>query len=92
MKHKVFSIFDSKIGSYMPPFCNRSKGEAIRNVMTALQDKKSAIGMYPSDFTLFELGEFDDESGLMIPHSSPNSIGVLVEFLASLDNGITTEQ
>lgn len=91
MKHRLFSIFDSKIGSYMPPFCNRSKGEAIRNVMTVLQDKKSAIGMYPADFTLFELGVFDDETGVTLSHDSPISLGVLVEFLASLDNGITTE-
>jgi len=59
MKHRVFSIFDTKVGSYMSPFCNRSKGEAIRNVMTALTDKQSAIGMYPSDFVLFELGSYN---------------------------------
>lgn len=81
MIYKVFSVFDSKISAYMQPFFMRSRGEAIRAFSDILHDEKSAFAKYPEDYTLFELGEYDDSNACFHMTDTPYSIGVAVEFL-----------
>jgi hypothetical protein len=81
MIYKAYSIYDSKVGSYMQPFFVRSKGEAIRMVMNELTREDSNLTKYPADFTLFEIGEYDDSNGnLSTPEVGPTNVGVLIEF------------
>jgi hypothetical protein len=85
MIFKCFSIFDSKIGSYSKPVFLRSKGEAIRAVTSEVQSKESELSKYPADFTLFEVGEYDDDTGTMIPAAANISIGCCIEFVLKLE-------
>lgn len=78
---KAYSVFDSKSEVFSPPFFLKSRGLAIRQFMELLKDKGTMPGKYPSDFTLFELGDFDDVKGLMIPLGAPNNLGVGTIFL-----------
>lgn len=80
MIYKVFSVYDSKIGSYLSPFVVRSKGEAIRAITNELENSNSNLSKHPGDFTLFEIGDYDDEHGTLVP-IAPASVGVLVEFV-----------
>ena len=80
MIYKIYSVFDSKVGSYLSPFFMRSKGEAIRALQGELTNEQSNICKYPSDFTLFEIGEYDDSKGMISP-ITPLSVGAAVEFL-----------
>lgn len=80
MIFKCFSIFDSKIGSYSKPVFLRSKGEAIRAVTSEVQNAESELAKYPADFTLFEIGEYDDDKGIMMPFT-PLSVGCCIEFV-----------
>lgn len=80
MKTKAYSIFDSKVGSYCSPFFLRSKGEAIRVFTDLANDSKQNISKYPEDFVLFEIGDYDEETGLMIPYKSVMSVGCALEF------------
>jgi len=57
----------------------RSKGEAIRGLMSILGDQNSQIAKYPQDFILFQIGEYDDETGAIMSHA-PESLGVASEF------------
>lgn len=63
MKIKMFSVFDSAIGAYMTPFFSQSQGAAIRSLGDAANDPSHPFHKHSLDFTLFELGEFDDNSG-----------------------------
>lgn len=38
---------------------------------------------YPGDYTLFDLGEFDEETATFTLSSTPISLGVAVEFVKS---------
>lgn len=76
----AFSIFDSKVEAYLPPFYLQSKGEAIRAFTDASNDTQHRIGKHPSDYTLFELGEWDEKTAQFIPHATPMSLGVAIEF------------
>lgn len=82
MKHKVFSIYDSKIEAFMQPFFSPSKGSAIRALTDLLMDAKHPIAKHPEDYTLFELSEWCDDSADFTPHATPISIGLALEFSA----------
>ena len=78
---KMYSIYDSKAEAYMQPFFAQSNGVAIRSFTNAANDKGSAIGQYPTDFTLFELGSFDDSNGDYVALTAPKPLGGAHEFV-----------
>jgi hypothetical protein len=78
---KVYTVYDTKAEAYLQPFFSQSKGVAIRSFQEAVRDEKSNISKYPEDFTLFELGEYDDSTSKFNLHITPQSLGVAVEFL-----------
>lgn len=74
-----YSLFDSKSGTFSPPFFCLSRGIAIRMVMDIMADQNTTPARYPDDFTLFELGNFDDATGVIIS-SAPINLGVVSAF------------
>lgn len=77
---KVFSVYDSKIEAFMQPFFLRTRGEAIRAFTELCSDATSNPGKYPADFTLFELGTFEELSGKFVMHTTPTSLGLALDF------------
>ncbi|QCQ85000.1 nonstructural protein [Blackfly microvirus SF02] len=67
MRLILCAVFDSKVGAYTPPFACKTKGEAIRSFSDACLDEKGTFIKHPSDFRLFYLGEYDDNSGMLHP-------------------------
>lgn len=80
---KLFALYDSKVEAYLQPFFLKSKGEAIRALTRHVNDPNHDFSKYPGDFTLFELGSWDDANAKFILHDAPQSVGVLVEFKQS---------
>lgn len=78
---KIFTVHDSKAQAYLPPFYMRTKGEAIRAFETTVKDTNSQFNKYPHDYTLVELGEFDDNTGSIISLPAPLIISNASEFL-----------
>lgn len=80
MNNPVFAVYDSKAKYFRNPFIMRTKGEAIRAFTDIANDEKSEINKHAEDFTLFHLGSFDEEKGIYENLTSPNSLGIAVEF------------
>lgn len=78
--HKMFTVYDSKAEAFLPPFFMRSRGEAIRAWESEVNNEQSNFCRFPSDFTLFEIGMFDDSNGSVTMYESKVSLGVAVEF------------
>lgn len=76
---KVFAIYDSKAEAYLPPFFCSSKGVAIRMFSDAASDGTHNFCKHSSDYTLFELGSFDDNSALFLMHPAPVPLGTALE-------------
>lgn len=76
---KVFTIYDSKVGAFKAPFLAQSKGQALRDWTDAVNDPKMAFHKHPEDYTLFELGEYDDQTGQYHNLVAPLSIAPAVE-------------
>jgi len=77
---KVFGIFDSKVGAYLPPFMMKTIGEAERALTAHVNDPQHNFSKYAEDFSLFELGTWDDSNAKYSLHATPHSIGVLIQF------------
>lgn len=78
---KVFSVYDSKVGAYMNPIFLRSKGEALRAFETSINSSDHIFCKNPEDYTLFELGSWDEEKAKFVLHSTPIALGVAIEFV-----------
>lgn len=81
---KVFSVFDTKLACYGTPFFMLTRGAAIRTFSDLSNDEKSSINKHPHDYCLFELGEFDDVKGEIIP-CVPTSLGTANTFIVDLE-------
>lgn len=77
---KVFAIHDSKSECFRFPFFMQNAGVAIRMFTESVNDGKSEISRHPGDFTLFEIGTFDDDKGIVAPHKSVINLGVALSF------------
>lgn len=86
MLMKVFCIYDSKAEAYLQPFFMRSKGEALRALQTLVEDANHNFCKFSADFSLFELGSFDDSRAFFDLLSTPKSICVLQELKYSSSN------
>jgi len=80
MLHKVFTVFDAKAESYLPPFYQVSSGMACRVFEDTVNDPGHQFHRHPGDFTLFEVGTFDDQSCTFELLPTPHSLGVAIEF------------
>lgn len=63
MKIKVFSVYDKKANGYQNPFFQQTVGLAERVFRTAANDSKTQICMYPEDYELYYIADYDDEKG-----------------------------
>lgn len=82
MKHHIFTIYDSKADAYLPPFFLHQKAMAIRAFTDSVNNPESSISLHPADYTLFHLGEFDDNSA-EITIATKTQMGNGIEFVKS---------
>lgn len=79
-KLMVYSIYDAKVKFFDRPLFMRNRGEALRAWEQAANDEKTTISAHPSDYSLMEIGEFDDQTGKIECYSVPESLGLALQF------------
>lgn len=82
---KIFSIYDKASQAYMRPMFMPTKGIALRGFMDAVADPQHEMHKHPRDYTLFELGEFDESNASITMLKSPVSVANAHELLAKSD-------
>lgn len=65
MQLKMFSVYDIKAEAYLPPFFLPTVGMAVRTFADCARSKDHQFGKNPEDYILYELGTFDDSSGVV---------------------------
>lgn len=73
---KFFTVYDSKAEAYMRPFVQTSAGVALRDFETAINTKGSPFNLYPGDYTLFEIGTFDEQTADIEKLKTPINLAV----------------
>lgn len=71
MIHKFFAVYDAKVATYMQPFSFTTQGAAMRAFTDLVNSNDNAISKHPEDYSLFELSQFDDQTGLFEPLTAP---------------------
>jgi len=84
-KLHVCTVRDVAAEAYLNPLFVRSKGEAIRSFSDEVNNKDSMLGKHPSDYVLFYLGTYDQDSAKFDLTSSPESLGVGTDFVKSYE-------
>lgn len=63
---QIYAIKDTKVGEFMNPFYQRSKGEAVRSVTAAINAKEdNHFTKFYNDYELWLLGEFNCQTGII---------------------------
>lgn len=75
-KMKLFASHDKKAEQFMQPFCAHHAGIAVRGFEDAIlrSSTPTDISNHPEDFDLYELGEFDGDTGRLTPLDAPQMI------------------
>lgn len=78
MIKKVFTVYDEKSQAYLQPFFLDTVGQATRAMTDCCNDPNHAFCRHTADYTLFQLGEYDDSKGVF--SGKKKLIGSLLEF------------
>lgn len=81
---KVFSFYDSKAEYYSPPYTAMTTADGIRFFAASAQNKQSNIGQYPADFTLFEIGVWNDLTAVFKGYEAKKSLGLALDFVQAM--------
>lgn len=76
----VLSVFDVKAAVFSPPFYAPTLAHGIRSFGDAVSSAESLLSKHPSDYMCFNLGTFDDASGLLCS-STPVMVSKAVDFV-----------
>lgn len=62
---KVFAIHDHKAEAFLQPFFSNSIGNALRAFGDAVNDEKYPFYKHPEDYSVYEIGSYDDSVALL---------------------------
>lgn len=72
----VFSVFDSKANAFMKPFFAVNRQVALRSFGSAANNPDHDFHRFATDFTLMELGTFDESNGFLEVLEAPKSLAL----------------
>lgn len=68
-------VHDSKMKAYLEPIYKITREMGERDFADACNEPKHAFGRNPADYTLFEMGTFEQDTGIHTSHAAPIMIG-----------------
>lgn len=74
MIYGVYSIFDSAAGVFTAPTIDISDASAVRAFQQAIANSASIMNFKPDDFSLYQVGTFDVETGKLDPFVPPSRL------------------
>lgn len=81
MFHRIFAVYDAKVGVYGQMFVARTREEGQRIFGDVVNDPNTVINRHPEDFHLFEIATFDDANGTVLPHKASDQLGKALEYV-----------
>ena len=82
MKLNIYSIYDQAAKAYTSPFFMHNHGLAIRAFSDQVNSQtENQIQKHPEQFTLFHIGEYNDETGNIESLTNIKSLGKGHEYL-----------
>lgn len=69
-----YAIFDQKVGLWALPIPAQNHDDAIRAFTGQVNSPDSRLHMFSEDFSLWHVGEFDQEAGVLIGPGQPEHL------------------
>lgn len=83
-----YSIYDKKLNKFMPPFFASCDEDAIRQVSSIVNYSNSLICRFPEDYTLYNIGFFDEKEGIIRGNRNDMVINVTECSLLKTEEGL----
>lgn len=80
MRHRVYTVYDSKAEVYMQPIYFRADGEAIRAFKASINSPSHQFAGNPGDYTLFGIAEYDDDKAVFTGYYAFVNLGNGAQF------------
>lgn len=74
MKLNVYSVYDTKMEVFAPPFFTVNDAVGMRHFGDMAKSDQFPYRAHPKDYVLFWLGEWDDHSGVLT-EGKPKNLG-----------------
>lgn len=81
---KIYCIYDSKAQTYSQPFFQLNEACCERSVQSMANDG-SMYSKSPEDFICFEIGEYDETTGIISANETPISKFNFIQFKGDSD-------
>lgn len=82
---RMYSVHDSKAAAYLDPFYSTNDGTALRSFVAAARDEKHIFYLHASDYTLFFIGTFDEETSQLEGATPQINLGNALQLTAVTD-------
>jgi len=92
MKFVVMSVFDSKARAFLTPFFVSHVDVGIRCFAQAAGRADTQVGSAPEDFTLWQLGHWDDDNGMFTLVTPYVNLGTAAYFKAARETQLKREE
>lgn len=67
MQTILCSLYDSKAQRWFTPLNFRNRADALRQLETMVNEGQNEVSRWPADFTLFQIGTYEDLTGEIKP-------------------------
>lgn len=84
---KMFTVYDSKAEAYLQPFYAQATGAGVRIFAQASSDEAHQFNTHAADYTLFEIGTFDEHTGQLEPLKTQLNLGTALQLQDSSKAG-----
>lgn len=81
MKKSMCAVYDNKATTWSDPFFATNKLVAQRIFSDGVKDERSNWNRHPSDYELFEIGEYDDQDGTTKTHENKTPLGLANDYI-----------
>lgn len=83
---KIFSVYDSKAEAFLPPFFSTTTAVGTRQFEAAANSIDHQFNRFGGDFTLFELGTYDDRTGSFDLYKVHTNLGTALTYQKETQN------
>lgn len=84
--YKIFTIYDSKADAFHQPFFSQTTASGIRAFEGVVNKPETPFHQHPADYTLFEIGSWNELDGTIDLHQAKVGLGTAIEFQSQQPN------
>lgn len=77
---KIFAVYDSKAEAFLPPWVAKTTAVALRRFEATAQNPESDFAQFGADYTLFELGDWLENTGEIRLNEAKHNLGTALQF------------